>query len=65
MGARNNRSHVLAEHLPSTSIVVRSKHPNEALNVIVDECVIELREYFFERACCDTVIGQELEVRSG
>ena len=56
---------MLAEHLPSTSIVVRSKHPNEALNVIVDECVIELREYFFERACCDTVIGQELEVRSG
>ena len=65
MFVRYHSLHALSEDLPADPVVVQAKETNETLDVVVDECMIEFREDFFECFGGDTVAGKELEVDAG
>lgn len=62
---RYHSLHALSEDLPAKPVVVQAKETNKTLNVVVDECMIEFREDFFQRFGGDTVARKELEVDAG
>lgn len=62
MVSGDHRLHVPPEHLPSATVVVKSKNSDQTLYVVVDERVIELGVSFLQCFCNNTVIREEFEV---
>jgi len=58
----DHRIHVPPEHLPSTTVMVKSKDPDQALDMVVDERVIESGVRLLQCFCNSAVTREKFKI---
>lgn len=61
---RNHCFHMLPQNFPTATIVVKSEQSDEALDVVVNECMVEFWERFLQGFRCDAMTGKKLKIHT-